>query len=151
MFVNYVRFCWYVSLFHSLLCSFGCAPSVVWSVCLKIYLFCWFSLRTSYWFCWFFLYLFLFLLVVFSPEFHYFQPSTPLCLFSSFISRDFRYAVMLLMYALCSFILEALRAKSFPVSKVYIVSHNFAYVVLSLSLNSKKLFISFFISSLTKL
>ena len=57
---------------------------------------------------------------------------------------------VLLMYALFSFFLEALRAISFPLRTAFIVSHQFGYAVASFSLNSKKSLISFFISSLTK-
>jgi hypothetical protein len=71
--------------------------------------------------------------------------------FASFCSRAFRCAVKLLVYALSSFFLEALRAMSFPLRTAFIVSHKFGYVVASFSLNSKKSLISFFISSLTKL
>ncbi len=55
--------------------------------------------------------------------------------------------------SVCSlqFLLEALRAMSFPLRTAFIVSHKFGYVVASFSLNSKKSLISFFISSLTKL
>ena len=70
---------------------------------------------------------------------------------ASFCSKAFRCAVKLLVYALSSFFLEALRAMSFPLSTAFIVSHKFGYVVPSFSLNSKKSLISFFISSLTKL
>jgi hypothetical protein len=71
--------------------------------------------------------------------------------FSSFCSRAFRCAVKLLVYALSSLFLAALRAMSFPLRTVFIVSHKFGYVVASFSLNSKKSLIYFFISSLTKL
>jgi hypothetical protein len=40
---------------------------------------------------------------------------------------------------------------SFPLTTAFIVSHKFLYDVSSFSLNSKKPFISFFISYLTKL
>ena len=65
-------------------------------------------------------------------------------------SRAFRCAVKLLLCALSSFFLEALRAMSFPLTNAFIVSHSFGYVVVSFSLNSKKSLISFFIPSLTK-
>jgi hypothetical protein len=71
--------------------------------------------------------------------------------FASFCSRASRCVVKLLVCALSSFFLAALRAMSFPLSNVFIVSHKFGYVVPSFSLNSKKSLISFFISSLTKL
>jgi hypothetical protein len=93
---------------------------------------------------------FCFHLVDNSPEFI----SCPLLLlgeFASFCSRAFRHAVKLLVYALSSFFLVALRAMSFPLKTVFIVSHKFEYVVSSFSLNSKKSLISFDISSLTKL
>ena len=70
--------------------------------------------------------------------------------FSSFCSRTFRCVVKLLMCALSSFFLEALRAMSFPLRNAFIVSHKFGYVVASFSLNSKKPLISFFIPSLTE-
>jgi hypothetical protein len=69
---------------------------------------------------------------------------------ASFCSRAFRCAVKLLVYALYSFFLEALRAMSFSLRDAFIVSHKFGYVVASFSLNSKKSFIYFLISSLTK-
>ena len=72
-------------------------------------------------------------------------------IFASFCSRTFRCAVMLLVYALCSFFLEAFRVMGFPISTVFIVSHKFGYIVPSFSLNSKMSLISFFLSSLTKL
>ena len=68
-----------------------------------------------------------------------------------FISRDFRFVVKLLICALSSFFLEALRAMSFPLRNAFIVSHKFGYVVASFSLNSKKSLVSLFIPSLTKL
>ena len=43
-------------------------------------------------------------------------------IFTSFCSRAFRCAVKLLVYALFSFFLEALRAMSFPLSIAFIVS-----------------------------
>ena len=42
--------------------------------------------------------------------------------FASFCSRDFRSALKLLVYALSSFFLEALRAMSFPLRTAFIVS-----------------------------
>ena len=80
--------------------------------------------------------------------------SCPLLLFgefASFCSRASRYVVRLLVYAISSFFLEALKAMSFPFRTAFIVSHKFGYVVASFSLNSKKSLISFFISSVTKL
>ena len=68
----------------------------------------------------------------------------PLGEFASFSSRAFRCAVRLLVYALSSFFLEALRAMSFPLRNAFIVSHRFGYVVASFSLNSKKSLISLF-------
>jgi hypothetical protein len=47
-------------------------------------------------------------------------------------------AVKLLVYALSSYFLEAVRAMSFPLSTAFIESHKFGYVVASFSLNSKK-------------
>ena len=65
--------------------------------------------------------------------------------FDSFCSRAFRCAVKLLVYALSSFCLEALRAMSFPLRTAFIVSHKFEYVVASFSLTSKKPLISLFL------
>ena len=48
--------------------------------------------------------------------------------FSYFCSRDFRCAVKLLVYALFSFFLEALRSMSFPLRTVLIVSHKVEYI-----------------------
>ena len=70
--------------------------------------------------------------------------------FSSFCSRAFRCVVKLLVCALSSFFLEALRAMSFPLRTAFIVSHKCGYVVTSFSLNSKKSLISFFLYFLTK-
>jgi len=64
-------------------------------------------------------------------------------IFASFCSRAFRCAVNLLMYALSTFFLQALRAMSLPLSTDFNVSHKFEYVVTSVSLNSKKSLISF--------
>ena len=55
------------------------------------------------------------------------------------------------MHALSSFFLAALRAISFSLRTAFIVSHIFAYVLASFSLNSKMSLISFSISSLTKI
>jgi hypothetical protein len=49
-------------------------------------------------------------------------------------------AVRLLVYALSSFFLEAIRAMTFPLRTAFIVSHKFKFVVASFSLNSKKVF-----------
>jgi hypothetical protein len=57
--------------------------------------------------------------------------------FASFCSRAFRCAVKLLVCALFSFFLEALRGMSLPLTTAFIVSHKFEYVVPSFSLNSK--------------
>jgi hypothetical protein len=65
--------------------------------------------------------------------------------FASFCSKPFRYAVKLLVYALSSFFLEALRAVSFPLRTAFIVAHKFGYAVASFSLNSKKSLISLFL------
>ena len=59
--------------------------------------------------------------------------------FASFCSRAFRCVVKLLVCALSSFFLEALRAMSFPLRTAFIVSHQFGYAVASFSLNSKSL------------
>jgi len=69
-----------------------------------------------------------------------------LLIFASFCSKAFRCSVKMLMYVFSSFFLEPLRAMSFPLSLAFIVSHNFGYVVPSFSLNSKKSFISLFLS-----
>jgi hypothetical protein len=55
-----------------------------------------------------------------------------------------------LVHALTSFFLQALRAMSFPLRNAFIVSHKCGYVVASFSLSSKKSLFSFFIPSLTK-
>jgi hypothetical protein len=65
--------------------------------------------------------------------------------FASFCVRAFRCAVKLLVYALSSFFLEALRAMSFPLRTTFIVSNKFGYVLASFSLNSKKSLISLFL------
>jgi hypothetical protein len=57
--------------------------------------------------------------------------------FASFCSRTLRCAVKLLVYALSSFSLEALRAMSFPLRTAFIMSHKFGYVMVSFSLSSK--------------
>ena len=67
--------------------------------------------------------------------------------FSSFHSRAFRCTVKLLVHALSSFFLAALRAMNFPLRTAFIVFHKIRYIVASFSLDSK---ISFFASSLTK-
>jgi hypothetical protein len=72
-------------------------------------------------------------------------------LFASFCSRTFSCGVKLLVYALSSFFLEALKGIRLPLSTAFIVSYKFEYIVASFSLNSKKSLIFFFISSLTKL
>jgi hypothetical protein len=56
---------------------------------------------------------------------------------ASFCFRAFRCAFGLLVYALSSFFLEALRAMTFPLRTAFFVSHKFGYVVASFSLNSK--------------
>jgi hypothetical protein len=65
--------------------------------------------------------------------------------FASSCSRTFRCAVKLLVYAHSSFLLEALRAMSFPLRTAFIVSHMFGYVVPLFSLNSKKSLNSLFL------
>ena len=67
--------------------------------------------------------------------------------FASFCSRTFRCAIKLLVCALSSFFLAALRAMSFPLWTTFIVSHKFGYIVSSFSLNSKTSSISLFFSS----
>jgi hypothetical protein len=59
--------------------------------------------------------------------------------FASFYSRAFRCAVKLLVYALSSFFLVALRAMSFPLRNAFLMSQKFEYVLVSFSLNSKGL------------
>ena len=108
--------------------------------------------RTTFWFFWFFLWSSLILLgwfqfwvwlfLAFYSSWVYYLP---------FCCRTFKCAVKLLIYALSCFFLQALRAMCFPISTAFIVSHKFGYVVTSFSLNSKKSFISFLISSLTRL
>jgi hypothetical protein len=71
--------------------------------------------------------------------------------FAYFSFRAYRCAVNLLVYAISSLVLAALRDMSFPLRTSFIVSHKFGYVMPSLSLNSKKSLISLFISSLNKL
>jgi hypothetical protein len=71
--------------------------------------------------------------------------------FAFFRARASMCAVRLLVYALSSFFLGALKDMSFSLRAAFIVFHKFGYVVASFSLNSKKPLISFFISSLTKL
>ena len=63
--------------------------------------------------------------------------------FASFCSRAFMCVVKLLVCALCSFFLEALRAMNFPLRTAFIVFHKFGCVVASFSLNSKKSLIFF--------
>jgi hypothetical protein len=58
---------------------------------------------------------------------------------SSYCSRAFSCVVNLLVCALSSFFLEALRAMSFSLRTTFIVSHKFWYDVSSFSLNSKSL------------
>jgi hypothetical protein len=60
--------------------------------------------------------------------------------FSSFCYRTFSCVVKLLVYALSSLFMEALRTMSFPFSTAFIMSHKFGYVVKSsLIYNSQKL------------
>ena len=65
--------------------------------------------------------------------------------FASFCSRAFRCVVKLLVCALSSFFLEALKAMNFPLRSAFIGSHKFGYVVASFSFNSKKSLISLFL------
>jgi hypothetical protein len=58
---------------------------------------------------------------------------------ASFCSRALRCAVKLLVCYLFNFFMEAFRAMSFPLRTAFIVSHKFAYVVPSFSLNLKSL------------
>jgi hypothetical protein len=69
-----------------------------------------------------------------------------LCEFASFSSRAFRSVVKVLVFALSSLFLEALRAVCFPLKNAFIVVHKFGYVVASFSFNSKKVF-NFFLYS----
>ena len=66
--------------------------------------------------------------------------------FAFFCSRAFRCVVKLLICALSSFFLEALRGMSFPLRNAFIVSHKFGYVMTSCSLSSKQSF-NFFLYS----
>jgi hypothetical protein len=59
--------------------------------------------------------------------------------------------VQLLVCALSSFFLEALRAMSFLHRNSFLVSHKFGDVVASFSLNYEKCLITFFIPSLDKI
>ena len=70
--------------------------------------------------------------------------------FVSFYYSAFRCTVKLVVYALTSFFLEALRTMSFSLSTSLIVSHKFGCALLPFSLNSKKSLIFVFIPSLTK-
>jgi hypothetical protein len=65
--------------------------------------------------------------------------------FDSFCSRAFRCVVKMLVYALSSFFLQALRSMGFSLSNAFLVSYKFGYVVPSCSPNSKKFLISPFI------
>jgi hypothetical protein len=71
--------------------------------------------------------------------------------FASSCFRAFSSTVKLMVYTHFCFFLEALRAMSFPLRTASFVYHKFGYVVASLSLNSEKSLISFFLYSLTKL
>jgi hypothetical protein len=66
---------------------------------------------------------------------------------SFFFSRGFMCAAKVLLYALSSFFLVALRYK-ISSSGVFIVSHKFGYILASFSLNSKISLISIFFSYL---
>ena len=67
-----------------------------------------------------------------------------------FCSKGYRCSVQLLVYTHPSFFLEVLRALCFHPSTAFIVSHKFGCVVPSFPLNTRKSFISFLISYLTK-
>ena len=69
---------------------------------------------------------------------------------ASFFSRAFRCAVKFPMCDFSVFFNWALSAMNFPLCTAFIVSHRFEYVVSLFSLNSRKVLISFFISSLTQ-
>ena len=72
--------------------------------------------------------------------------------FLPFFSRAFRCAVKLLVCALSSFFLEALRVMSFLLGTPFILSHKLEYVVASFSSNSKKVFnffLYFFLDQVT--
>jgi hypothetical protein len=66
--------------------------------------------------------------------------------FTSLCSRAFRYAVKLLVWDLYNFFMKALSAINFLLSTAFIVSHKFGYIMLLFSLNSRKSFISLFLS-----
>ena len=68
---------------------------------------------------------FCFHLVDFITELIISCPFLPFGEFDSFCSRAFRCAVKLLLYALSSFVLKALKAMSFPLRNAFIVSHKF--------------------------
>jgi len=57
--------------------------------------------------------------------------------FASFSSKAIYLCCQAAYVALSSYLLEALRAMSFPLRNAFIVSHKFGYVVASFSLNSK--------------
>jgi hypothetical protein len=63
--------------------------------------------------------------------------------FASFWSRAFRCTLKLLVHALCSLFLEALRAMSFPLKTAFIMFHKYRYIVALFSLNFKNCLISF--------
>ena len=84
-------------------------------------------------------------MVDFSPEFDYFQPSTPLGCISFFCSNVFRCSLKQIWYVLSSFFLLALRTVSFPLSTAFILSHKFGDTVPSFSLNSKMSLTSLFL------
>ena len=75
--------------------------------------------------------------------------------FASFCFRAFRCAVKLLVWDLSNFFIKAFSTMNFPLNfplnDAFIVSHMFGYNASTFSLNSRKSFISFFISSLTNL
>jgi hypothetical protein len=56
----------------------------------------------------------------------------------------------LLIWNLSDFFMKAFITKNFPLSSSFIMPHKFGYVLPSFSLNSRKSWISFFISSLTQ-
>ena len=69
---------------------------------------------------------------------------------ASFHYRVFRCVVKSLMWAFSTFFMWVLSAMNFPLSTAFIVFHRFRYVVPWFLLNSRKILISFFISSLTQ-
>jgi hypothetical protein len=79
-----------------------------------------------------------FYFVDFSSEFDYILLSSPLGVFASFYCRAFRCSVKLLVKDLFNFFKIAVADMNFPLSTVFILSHQFVYSVPSFSVNSRK-------------